>query len=70
MKNEPALQVSWSAASSTIPLPARRPSTARRTSAAGTRVPTGTPRVRASSAYRIGADSEPSVNWKVTSSTR
>ena len=45
MKNEPALQVSWSSASSTMPLPARRASTAARTSAAGARSPTAMPSV-------------------------
>ena len=37
VKNEPALHVSWSSASSTIPLPRRRPRTASRTSASGAR---------------------------------
>ena len=35
VKKDPALQVSWSASSSTIPLPARRPRTAERTSSRG-----------------------------------
>ena len=50
VKNEPALHVSWSAASSTMPLRARRASTVSRTSASGARPPTSTPSVRASSA--------------------
>ena len=39
MKNDPALQVSWSAASSTIPLPERSASTASRTASSGARSP-------------------------------
>ena len=39
MKNEPADQVSWSSASSTMPLPARSFSTVSRASASGTRSP-------------------------------
>lgn len=54
MKKEPALQVSWSAGSSTIPFDRRSSSTAVRTSASGAASPIWTPRVRASSAYRTG----------------
>ena len=39
VKNDPALQVSWSAASSTMPLPRRSSSTASRAAASGTRSP-------------------------------
>ncbi len=65
VKNEPALQVSWSAASSTMPLPAAGPAPPARTSASGARSPGSTPRVRASSAYRTGAPRSPMRSWKV-----
>src|SRR6266545_6645202 len=69
VKNDPALQVSWSSGSSTMPLPRRSPSTASRTASIGARAPLSTPRVRASSAYPTGADSAPSGSWNATSTT-
>ena len=69
MKNEPALRVSGSAGSSTMPLPRRSRSTASRAPASGTRSPSAAPRTRASSAYRTGADRGSRASRKVTSST-
>jgi len=59
VKKEPALHVSWSAASSTMPLPRRSSSTASRATPAGTVLPGSTPSVRASSAYAMGIEAPP-----------
>ena len=67
VKNEPALQVSWSAGSSTMPLPRRRSRTASRTSASGAR----SPELDAEGAGELGvldrrAERRPDGSWKVT----
>ena len=69
VKNEPALRVSGSAGSSTMPLPRRSASTALRASASGTRSPSGTSSSRLSSPYLTGADSGLCTRRNVTLST-
>ena len=70
MKNDPALQVSWSASSSTMPLAPRSSSTAARTSAAGTRSPTSTPSVGPARRSGSAPTASPSGSWKVTAKIR
>src|SRR5262249_1783771 len=69
VKNDPALKVSGSAGSSTMPLPRRSPSTAARTSVSGARAPTCTASRLASSAYWTGTDIGSRASANVTSST-
>jgi hypothetical protein len=65
VKKDPALQVSGSAASTTMPLLRRSRSTASRTSASGATSPTA----RASSAYRCGPDLSLAVSANTTRSS-
>ena len=70
VKNDPALQVSWSAASSTMPLPRR--SAEHRLAHVGQRRPRARARRRGrgpARRTRTGAPRSPSRSWKVTSST-
>jgi len=69
VKKEPALAVSGSTGSSTIPLPRLSSSTASLTFASGAWSPTLTPSRLASSSYLTGADSESRRSANVTSST-
>ncbi len=69
VKNDPVLQVSGSAPSSTIPLARRRSRTAAATSAAGAGSPTATPRRPASSAYRTVRVTVPVTRANATSRT-
>src|SRR6185437_6854594 len=69
VKNDPALLVSGSAGSRTIPLPRRNSSTASLTSASGACSPTPTPSLPASSAYLTGLDIGSRYRAKVTSVT-
>ena len=69
VKNDPTEYVSGSSGSSTMPLPARSFHTAARTSSSGARSPTATPSARASSGYRIGAESRSTDRRSVRSTT-